>query len=159
MSSEITNIGLKGLWGQIQHFFINKNKTDKNCVEVQKNRFRTPRAFYGKYKYFKIYDKDDADYINKLDNKYNFENNGVYLDELFKGGKNVYYFTNIFLFVFVDNTFEINLKVEYASIDKANVDQENIDKCSEVINKLKEKLKMKDQEVDNIMMLKNLFQK
>ena len=42
---------------------------------------------------------------------------------------------------------------------KANVDQETIDKCSEVINKLKEKLKTKDQEVDNIMMLKNLFQK
>ena len=42
---------------------------------------------------------------------------------------------------------------------KANVDQETIDKCSEVINKLKDKLKAKDQEVDNIMMLKSLFQK
>ena len=124
MSSEITNIGLKGFLGQIQQFFINKNKTDKNCVEVRKNRFRPPRAFYGKYKYFKIYDKNDADYIDKLENKYNFENNGVYLDELFKGEKNIYYFTNIFLFVFVKNSFEICSKVEYASIDEVNFDKQ-----------------------------------
>ena len=126
MSSEITNMGLKGFLGQIQQFFISKSKTDKKCIEVQKNRFRPPRAFYGKYKYFKIYDKDDADYNNKLENKYNFEDNGVFLDEIFKGEKNIYYFTNRFLFVFIDNTFEINSKVEYASIDKAKFDQENL---------------------------------
>ena len=42
---------------------------------------------------------------------------------------------------------------------KANVDKETIDKCSEVINKLKEKVKTKDQEVDGLLMLKNLFKK
>ena len=42
---------------------------------------------------------------------------------------------------------------------KANVDQETIDMCSEVINKLKEKLKEKDKDLDHIMNLKNIFKK
>ena len=42
---------------------------------------------------------------------------------------------------------------------KSNVDEETINKCSEVINKLKSKLKTKDQEVDGLLMLKNLFSK
>ena len=40
---------------------------------------------------------------------------------------------------------------------KSNVDEETINKCSEVINKLKENLKNKDQEVDGVMLLKNMF--
>ena len=42
---------------------------------------------------------------------------------------------------------------------KANVDEETIDKCSEVINKLNEKLKEKDQTVDSLLMFKNMFGK
>ena len=126
MSSEITNIGLKGLWGQIEHFFTKKNKTNKDCEEVQKNRYRIPRAFYGKYKYFTIYDKNDAYYFDKLEKKYKFEENGVYLYELLKGENNIYIFTNIFFFIFEIFRLENSSKVEYASIDKTLLDKKNI---------------------------------
>ena len=42
---------------------------------------------------------------------------------------------------------------------KQYVDKETIDKCAEVINKLEGKLKNKDQEVDSLLMLKNLIGK
>ena len=42
---------------------------------------------------------------------------------------------------------------------KEHVDKETIDKCAEVINKLNEKLKEKDQNVDGLLMLKNLIGK
>ena len=42
---------------------------------------------------------------------------------------------------------------------KQYVDQETINKCSEIINKLKEKVKKDNQSVDSILMLKSLIQK
>ena len=54
---------------------------------------------------------------------------------------------------------KISMARYHYDLMKANVDQETIDKCSEVINKLKEKLKTKDQEVDGLLMLKDLFKK
>ena len=126
ISSEIINIGLKGLWGQIQQFFVNRNKGDKNCTEVQNNRYRAPRAFYQKYKYYKIYNKDDAFYFDKLENKYNFSFNEVYLCEMIKGDKNIYVFTNIFFYVFIDKSFEISSKIEYASINNVISEQDSI---------------------------------
>ena len=126
LKSEITNIGLKGLWGQIEQFFLSSNKTNKHCTEVQNNRYRIPRAFYGKYKYYKNYSKDEALYFDKLENKYNFEKNEVYLCGIIKGEKNIYVFTSIFFYVFIDKSLEISSKVEYASIDKVISEQENI---------------------------------
>ena len=125
-SSEIINIGLKGFLGQIEQLFINKNKTSKNCTEVQNNRYRIPRAFYGKYKYFKNYDTEDAIHFDKLENKYNFEGNEIYFNELIKEQKYIYLFTNIFLFVFINISYEIVAKIEYASIDKAIFNEENV---------------------------------
>ena len=125
LSSEIFNIGLKGFWGNIEQFFLNRNNDDISCTEVQNNRYRTPRAFYEKYKYYKIYDKDDAYYFDKLENKYNFSEKEVYLCEMIKGEKNIYVFTNVFFYVFIDKGFELSSKIEYASIDKIISDQEN----------------------------------
>ena len=125
-SSEIINIGLKGLWGQIQHLFINRNKTSKNCTDVQKSRLRPPRAFYGKYKYFKNYEEDDAVLFDKLENKYNFEKYEIFFNELIKEEKYIYLFTNIFLFVFVNISYDIISKIEYASIDKVINNEENV---------------------------------
>ena len=42
---------------------------------------------------------------------------------------------------------------------KQYVDEETIKKCSDVINKLKEKLRSKDQNVESLLMMKNLLQK
>ena len=42
---------------------------------------------------------------------------------------------------------------------KQYADEETIKKCSDVINKLKEKLRSKDQNVESLLMMKNLLQK
>ena len=42
---------------------------------------------------------------------------------------------------------------------KKYVDEETINKCSDVINKLKEKLKTKDQGIESLLMMRNFFQK
>ena len=42
---------------------------------------------------------------------------------------------------------------------KQNVDQETINKCSDIINKLKEKVKTEDQGIESLLMMKNLIQK
>jgi hypothetical protein len=126
LSSEITNIGLKGLWGQIQHLFININNTDKKCVEVQKNRIRQPRALYGKYKYFKPFNKDDAIYFEILKNKYRLEENGIYCCELVKGSKFLYLFTNLDLLVFNLGDYENIAKVKFTSIIKVENENNNI---------------------------------
>ena len=126
LSSEITNIGLKGLWGQIQKLFVNQNKTSKNCIEVQKNRYRVPRAFYGKYKYFRIYNENDAIYFNKLEKKYNLEQNGIYIHELLKGEQNIYVFTNNFIFVFENINYKECFVMEYASIYNVKCNNEKV---------------------------------
>ena len=57
---------------------------------------------------------------------------------------------------YIDND-KLSMARYHYDLMKSNVDEETINKCSEVINKLKEKLKSKDQNVDSLMMLKNLF--
>ena len=42
---------------------------------------------------------------------------------------------------------------------KQYVDEETINKCSDIINKLKEKVKTEDQGIESILMMKNLFGK
>ena len=54
---------------------------------------------------------------------------------------------------------KISMASYHYDLMKQNVDEETINKCSEIINKLKEKKKSKDQEVDSLLMMKSLFQK
>ena len=126
ISSEITNIGLKGLLGQIQQFFSKVDKTDKFCDEVRKYRMRPPRAFYGKYKYFKIYDKEDANYINILEKKYNFNEKEDYCNELIKDENNLYLFTYFDLLILIKKNIQILHKISFSSIDKVSINQNEI---------------------------------
>ena len=126
ISSEITNIGLKGLFGQIQQFFSKVDKTDEFCDEVRKHRMRPPRAFYGKYKYFKIYDKEDANYIHILEKKYNFKEKEVYCNELIKDENHLYFFTFLDLLILNKKTLHIIHKISFSSIDKVIKNQNEI---------------------------------
>ena len=126
LSSEITNIGFKGLWGQIQHFFIKLDKTDKKCVDVQKNRTRHPRALYTKYKYFKSFNEDDAKYFDILKNKYHLEENGIYCCELVKGTNYLYLFTNLDLLIFNVGNYENIAKINYSAVIKLEIEKNNI---------------------------------
>ena len=104
MSSEITRIGFSGLWGQIRQFFGGKKK----LIEMK----QTPG---NDDKFFKI-----------LENKYNFEKNGIHLMKLEKGKKYLYVFSDAFLFVFEDGTFKIGDKMEYSAIEYVLLKNEDI---------------------------------
>ena len=56
-----------------------------------------------------------------------------------------------------------NNKVKLANyhydLMKQYVDEETINKCSDIINKLKEKVKTEDQGIESLLMMKNLFGK
>ncbi len=54
---------------------------------------------------------------------------------------------------------KISMANYHYDLMKQYVDEETIKKCSEVIDKLKEKVKNKDQSVENLLMMKNLFLK
>ena len=54
---------------------------------------------------------------------------------------------------------KISMANYHYDLMKQYVDEETINKCSDVINKLKEKLKTKDQGVNSLLMMKSLFQK
>ena len=54
---------------------------------------------------------------------------------------------------------KISMANYHYDLMKQYVDEETIKKCSEVIDKLKEKVKNKDQNVENLLMMKNLFLK
>ena len=54
---------------------------------------------------------------------------------------------------------KISMANYHYDLMKQYVDEETINKCSDVINKLKEKLKTKDQGVESLLMMRNFFQK
>ena len=54
---------------------------------------------------------------------------------------------------------KISMANYHYDLMKQYVDEETIKKCSEVIDKLKEKVKNKDQSVESLLMMKNLFLK
>ena len=126
ISSEITNIGLKGLLGQIQQFFSKVDRTDEFCDEVRKHRMRPPRAFYGKYKYFKIYDKEDANYINILEKKFNFSEKEDYCNELIKEENTLYLFTYFDLLILNKKNIQIIYKISFSYIEKVIKNQNEI---------------------------------
>ena len=122
-SSEINSIGFKGLLGQIGQIFINSKTTSKNCTDVQKGRIRYPRAFYGKYKYFKKYNSNDAKYLDILENKFNLEKSGIYLSDFIPGKKLLFAFTNYHLVVLETNSLKEYINVDYSFIDRAECDK------------------------------------
>ena len=54
---------------------------------------------------------------------------------------------------------KISMANYHYDLMKQYVDEETIKKCSEVIDKLKEKVKNKDQSIESLLMMKNLFLK
>ena len=112
--------------GQIQQFFSKVDRTDEFCDEVRKHRMRPPRAFYGKYKYFKIYDKEDANYINILEKKFNFSEKEDYCNELIKEENTLYLFTYFDLLILNKKNIQIIYKISFSYIEKVIKNQNEI---------------------------------
>ena len=85
-----------------------------------------PRAFYGKYKYFKIYNENDAKYFDKLEKIYHFRQKDIYFHELLIGEKYIYLFTNNCLYIFDNINNKIIHDLEYVSINNVICGNEKV---------------------------------
>ena len=130
----------KNILESIDNILKNENIEDKKEIIEQKKFIMSNLAFCLK-KQYKITEsmKYDRIIIKKLDKKF-----AKSYARLIEG--------------YMEND-KLSMARYHYDLMKSNVDEETMNKCSEVINKLKEKLKYKDQEVDNFMMLKNFLKK
>ena len=128
INGEISNIAIKGfLFGLFK--FITKDDSKIKTNDVP-NRIRKPRALYGKYQYFKNYDKDDAEILEKLKQSYAvFKNNYYYFTRCLKGQKFIYIFTNLSLYVMNSNLQILN-NIDYFVIKDIKVEKDNIIKVN-----------------------------
>ena len=124
MLSVIINMGFHGLLGQIKQLFID-DRTDENAIDVQKNRIRYPRAFYGKYHYIKNYNEEEAKIIEKIISMYQKDFKEIFCDNLLQSKNYLFYFSGSSLFIFKKN-YELYYKIDYKTIDKVYNRDENI---------------------------------
>ena len=98
--------------------FLNEEK-NKN---IEKDRIRETRPFYGKFKYFREYDKDDAILIR---NTLLYNNNGIlskyYPTKIIKEKKSFFLFTTITMFHIDSIKYELMWNVDYFSIKNITV--------------------------------------
>ena len=146
--SEFVTIGIKGVIGNISKAlnkglgknvlkFINNalNKNDLSEVlkiedineeEDNKNeneRLRIPRAFYGKFRYFKEFNQDHAYYFDLIPKK--FQNNSmnfIFIDLIKTNNNNLYVFTNMSL-ILMTTYMEVNNIIYYFYIEEVKLDR------------------------------------
>ena len=110
-------------------FDENKNKNNKNNKNIkygnniidnnnsQLIRKRIPRAFYGKFKYFKEFNQDDAYYYEKINSQLQ-KGYSLIFDNFIMGNNEIYVFSASSLMVMNKNANLIN-EIYYYYIDKA----------------------------------------
>ena len=142
---QLTDIGLKGFVGQFKNMF----KVDETVKDnVQKNRFRQPRAFYGRFKYFQVYNQVEAYLINNIFDKNKFLKNKYYPVNTISGPKTVYLFTTLSMFLASQNTFDLFGNVDYYSIKKVESEKNFIIVTYNQIIDSKEQCKIKCEDED-----------
>jgi len=119
LEDQLTDIGFKGLFGQIK-----KIKTlfssDDNNKHGTILRIREPRAFYGKFKYFKDFNKDDAVLIKnfyKVNSNFKFK---YFPLQVINSSKVFFLFTTLSLFCVNKKDYIIKLYIDYFMIKEAS---------------------------------------
>ena len=122
---EFIKIAFQGIvLGIIKIFSKNNHSNNNNNNNI--SRFRPPRAFYGKYKFFKNFNRDDANILDKLKNKYDFfKNESYYFCNYIKGNKYIYIFTNLSIYI-MDNNLNILFNVDYFTILDIKIENDNL---------------------------------
>ena len=120
LETKLTDIGLKGLIGQIKNIFT---LDDSNMNEMNSERFREKRAFYSKFKYFKEYDRKDAFYINGFFEKYKYLRNKYYPLHVIYGYKRFYLFTNLSMLIIEYKNFSWISVIDYFYIKEVKADK------------------------------------
>lgn len=123
IENEVTQMGLKGLVGKFKNLFT-YDPTAENNVEI--HRFREPRVFYGKFKYFQIYNKQDAYLVSNVYKKYTYLKDKYYPLRIIKSSKIFFLFTTLSMVCFQYTKFVIKWNIDYFMIKKAESDKEEI---------------------------------
>ena len=118
--NKLTDIGLKGFIGKFKNMFT---YDDSNLNNVSNNRYRNKRIFYGKFKFFKEYDKSDAYLINGFFDKYKYLRNKYYPIYIVSGFKKFYLFTNLSMFIVKYTDFVYLNVIDYFYIKKVAFDK------------------------------------
>ena len=121
LESQITNIGYKGIFGKFKNIISLDILFDDNANDddVKKNRKRVPMAFYGKFQYFKEYDRDDAILIRNMFAINKMLNEKYYPVRIIKGKKKFYFFTTLSMFCSDYSSYELRWNIDYFPIKNA----------------------------------------
>ena len=116
LEDQITQMGLKGLVGQFKNLFSYDDTSKDN---VKNNRERDPIPFYGKFKYFKTYNRTDAYLIYNTFSKNSFLKSKYCPVRIVVGYKSFYLFTTIALLLVSHTNFIVCWNIDYFSIKNA----------------------------------------
>ena len=118
--NKLIEIGLKGFLGQLKNIF---SIDYTNLDDINNNRYREKRSFYGKFKYFKEYEKHDSYFINAFFTKYKYLRNKYYPLRIIYGFKRFYLFTNISLLIIDYKDYDIINDLYYFCIKSVKSDK------------------------------------
>ena len=130
IESRMTGIGFKAIFGKVKSFFplvlLFDDDNNRKDYDVQKYRKRAPRAFYGKFKYFKEYDENDAILIRKTYRINSVLNNKYYPIKIIKEKNEFYLFTTLAMFKVNYSKFILLWNIDYFSVKKAYADEKKV---------------------------------
>jgi hypothetical protein len=113
IESQITSMGFKGFLGHFKNFLSFED--DDKSIEGQ--RLRSPRVFYGKFKYMKEYNKLEESLIKNTFNRNKNILIGQYYPIRVIAGKNEFFlFTTIALFNVNISNYQLNWDINYIFI-------------------------------------------
>ena len=118
--NQITDMGLKGFVGQFKNLF---SYDDTAINNVQYGRIRYPRVFYGKFKYFKEYERIDSYLIYEFLKKNSYLKNKYYPTRIISGYKSFYLFTTLSMFLVSQSSFDLLWNIDYFSIKNVEADK------------------------------------
>ena len=118
LEKQITDISYSAVFGKIKNIFSLDILFDDDSEQddVKKYRKREPRAFFGKFKYFKEYNRNDAIIIKNIFSKNKILNNKYYPIKIIKGNKEFYLFTTIAMFCSDYANYQLRWNIDYFSI-------------------------------------------
>jgi hypothetical protein len=125
LEDQLTDIGLKGLLGQIKKIktlFSSDDDNNKGTIL----RIRVPRAFYGKFKYFKDFNTDDAVLIKnfyKVNSDFKFK---YFPLKIINSSKVFFLFTTLSLFCVYKKGFTIQFYIDYFMIKEAKSNRKKV---------------------------------
>ena len=126
--NEVNKIAIKGFLFGIFKIFTGDDSNKKNN-DLPKS-IRPTRALYGKYLYFKNYNKNDADILIRLKLIFPyFKNGSYYFTKYIKGNKTIFVFTNFCLYV-MDNKLNIFQNIDYFIIKDIEIQSPKVIKIN-----------------------------